>query len=72
MAEVSDNHSDFVGRGEFYQLAWGVLHQGCEVPLSLEVFDYMLAETRKTRPSLGVVDFARMIVAGYHRHVGLF
>lgn len=62
------NEDDFNARGSAYRSAFDILHQGCEVPPSLDVFETELMDMRKrTSRAVTPPEAARDIVKRYHR-----
>ena len=57
-----------VQKDDSYRIAWAALTQGCEIPPSLEVFQYSLERARsRARTPISVVQHARLIADTYQR-----
>jgi len=50
-----------------YRRTWEILHAGCEIPPSYELFTHELKEARKARPALRPEEVAQSIAERYHR-----
>lgn len=69
------NGDDFKAKGPTFTQAWEILHGGCDIPPSLELFEHELEVHRKgdpsrkitPNPSLAPQGMARRLVERYHR-----
>jgi hypothetical protein len=66
-----DSAADYRSNGPRYEKAWEIL-AACEVPPSIDVFDWELALERERNPRVSVEGFARHLVDTYQRVSGFF